>query len=1328
MDMIIKDFDEEKHIESSLYARSSEKNCLQNKSPIHADKIVEAVKASKLKHFEVYYQDKLVYKSTDITGSYYPALTRIYYEHCKRNYVSLKNSIITPTVRHYFRITSHTTIRPKVAEGFGDEERLVYDSNLPYKKKEPVFNETATYKHEFWLKRVYGVCIALQHHIDANITPAFEQLMSDMDDNNIEVSEFYTKTKDYRQRIKRAFEIDKEDRLTYLGASIKMNFVPTRFLHLQYVSELSSKLNIKPHVEVFENPNTQKVHFNLDKALRKIKFDAKAMPVKPKNYQENRATKSDFTIIYINKEIIEGLFGVKFDGIRSGYYELPYGVRVIDFLNTLDESFKFYYNESFIPAKQTIGFDCEFRSDTSHLLSFQFYNVQWGIGLITFYTGKKPSLKSTIAGMVANFKPKILDMVAHYNIAEMSHFDRFTHDLTAIFTKDIVEEHNANNTDKIENTRDNIKAKRNIGANNVLYTSSNCISSTRYINFKHKFRMPSPESDKKFINNVEVKCKLAIKDTYLQSNKQSLDNLGKMLNFTKEDLEKHEIENMDDLLHTNPMKYIKYSLKDSIITGLATIKLDENVIDSGFLNPRDNTHLIPAASTLAGNYFGEQLDKFGREKLGMANFSRYHQGWLRANQETENGTKKVWQLRPDLNEGALSYYGGRNECFFHGLTTEQVLDFDIKSAYPSAMLSLYSMDYGKTIIKSRPAYINKLNQDDYLKYPNLTSNNKELLDFIESLPINAMGYVCLRYYKFNKEVQYPVFPQKSKNSLVFTGSYNYSHKKDLLRHAELSLIINKSAKEEIEYSNLSNTISKEKFFSRKKQEAGLEGSFYYIDLISFLHAYKEAGLEEFALEKIVFYPPLKDEEGNILNLLGKAQVRVLNERAEAKKDKDKLKELMCKNVSNYGYGKITQGISGKRKFNIGDYLGYEEHVSTMHKAYNPTSALFNPVMAACITGMVRCAVSEAMETMYAKGFKSASVTTDGFAILGDAKIEDLNDNLGALNSFIKQTRLEYLNDDSPLYEIKHTSPKGEEYISIQTRFYWQVIHKDIPEAIIAKGGIQCPTKDKVEQTAFLKNAYLNPLDQVEMKRLISLRELVLDPDEIFRSITTKIEKSFDFDLKRKPIEPKETIAENNGKSYKKVSFHTKPYSSEEEYVNYKSAYHIYGSRKRNKLQSVEAVEDISIIADNLYFFLAHKDARGITTLRNFFIQAITDSIIHDFKEEGLNPAKDLKSFDIQRIYKDLGRLSHITSISEHLNIAKEARNYTLLSKDYLENIASKSTSIRKWLDLVKSRTYPITIKDITIKYSGQELIDKLYTPYQHKPTQHNQDITSSYTY
>jgi hypothetical protein len=88
----------------------------------------------------------------------------------------------------------------------------------------------------------------------------------------------------------------------------------------------------------------------------------------------------------------------------------------------------------------------------------------------------------------------------------------------------------------------------------------------------------------------------------------------------------------------------------------------------------------------------------------------------------------------------IGYMGGRNETYVFGMFKEGLYDYDIKNAYPLAMLSIQDVDWNNEI---------EITNED-----------------INKLSFNDLGFLQIKF-EFKDNVKYPLFAVKTDRGLIF---------------------------------------------------------------------------------------------------------------------------------------------------------------------------------------------------------------------------------------------------------------------------------------------------------------------------------------------------------------------------------------------------------------------------------------------------------------------------------------------------------------------------------------------------------------------------------
>ena len=244
-----------------------------------------------------------------------------------------------------------------------------------------------------------------------------------------------------------------------------------------------------------------------------------------------------------------------------------------------------------------------------------------------------------------------------------------------------------------------------------------------------------------------IRTATLVRDTMLlSSNNSSLQSLGENIGIEKLDCSDY-VDHMDKLLHDDIGRYVECGLSDSVISLLWTLTFNDNN-----LNQKD---IYATVGSAAAHRIRESIkaknrwttDKKKKKKyLSIFEAGNYYQG----------RNQKISDKRSLIEQDAInSFFGGRNECFSHGIFTaepgKEFLDIDLRSAYPIAMCICFNMNWDNPIVCS----YNRDNTDNGIL-------QSEMFQF------NDLGFGLVDF-EFPKELTYPCIPVKSTtfNGLVF---------------------------------------------------------------------------------------------------------------------------------------------------------------------------------------------------------------------------------------------------------------------------------------------------------------------------------------------------------------------------------------------------------------------------------------------------------------------------------------------------------------------------------------------------------------------------------
>ena len=228
-----------------------------------------------------------------------------------------------------------------------------------------------------------------------------------------------------------------------------------------------------------------------------------------------------------------------------------------------------------------------------------------------------------------------------------------------------------------------------------------------------------------------------IKDARLLAGGGSLKSLGKEIGISKIDIGEN-IKRMKDFYNENREMFLNYAINDAVIA-VKYFEMLVRKIEEVFGMDKNLVFKINTASGIGEKYFSnivlKNVDKneyFGKRKIEKIYWNKHLKRLMKF--------VKV-DFDKELNFWKEAYFGGRNETYLFGyFKSVEWYDYDIKNAYPLAMLSIQDVDW-------------------FDRY-SIKNDNIHLLDF------NDIGFIKLEF-EFKEDVGYPVFPVKTDYGLIF---------------------------------------------------------------------------------------------------------------------------------------------------------------------------------------------------------------------------------------------------------------------------------------------------------------------------------------------------------------------------------------------------------------------------------------------------------------------------------------------------------------------------------------------------------------------------------
>lgn len=280
-----------------------------------------------------------------------------------------------------------------------------------------------------------------------------------------------------------------------------------------------------------------------------------------------------------------------------------------------------------------------------------------------------------------------------------------------------------------------------------------------------------------------------------------------------------------------------------------------------------------------------------------------------------------------------------------------------------------------------------------------------------------------------------------------------------------------------------------------------------------------------------FLKPLLREDLTVSKSLAYAVRQSVQDRNLAKElfGKKSLEEQLIKTMANSFYGKVAQSVVKKSTWSA-----YSQQMQDLG-----CSSVTNPVSASLITAYVRAELIAVLNEIEELGYKSYSVTTDGFiSDIPEEKLKDL-DMMG-FKSSSEKARL-FLTDgqDASIWEVKH---EQDCFLNLTTRGNVGLDQG----SVCAHNSLKSPYPSKsFEDRLWMIDECLTREGPVSytQKVFVGFKELALGAP--FRVFDSKRKVHQDFDFKRKPVkESFKTIKPTiEGKTFELENFDTMPFKT-----------------------------------------------------------------------------------------------------------------------------------------------------------------------------------------
>ena len=590
---------------------------------------------------------------------------------------------------------------------------------------------------------------------------------------------------------------------------------------------------------------------------------------------------------------------------------------------------------------------------------------------------------------------------------------------------------------------------------------------------------------------------LSIRDTLTHTppKQGSLAQLGTAIGIPKVDIPASTKEHMDAFLLNDPVGYFEYASTDSVITLLYASSLYG-------VNVLPKVTITSAAASVMRNVIADYL---GIERDDREEFDKIYRGLRKVTKGTvATGNVQVpyiqaMDVEPINLEtqaaqymASFAYHGGYNGCSEVGYFTNHTNDFDLKNAYPTAMVLVPDINWEKPIKRE----FNNIS---------LPAAAEDLFGTSGSLPL---VYAHVQAFKFPADTAFPCIPVVVEGIPVYPLEYD----------------------EKAEYC---------------KHVPGV-----YVTGPELLLAYKLGATV--TIDKAYELATLSCTEDNTIYIsysLAEGVKSLIEDRAQAKAYaktmnlKNYLPDTILKIMVNSCYGKVAQNVIEKRTWDA-----YSEEMTTIGASF-----ITNPVSASMITAIIRCVLIAAQNQCVAKGYHVYSVTTDGF--ISDVSEEVLAGlDLYGFTQWLYEARMFLTNNQSgAIWEVKH---QQDDLLNFTTRGNVSLDVNGVLARNNVVTNVKPSDIGSYAERLWLMDQVLSRTGKIEFESgdWTKFKSIVLKKADDFDIVTSKKHISMDYDMKRKPVYEsfktvKPIIA---GKEYQIACFTTVPYTDIGEYKRYKT--------------------------------------------------------------------------------------------------------------------------------------------------------------------------------
>ena len=591
--------------------------------------------------------------------------------------------------------------------------------------------------------------------------------------------------------------------------------------------------------------------------------------------------------------------------------------------------------------------------------------------------------------------------------------------------------------------------------------------------------------------------KLSIRDTLTHTppRQGSLAQLGNAIGIPKVDIPASTKEHMDAFLLDDPVGYFEYASTDSVITLLyATSLYGVNVIPK--------VTITSAAASVMRNVIADYL---GIERDNREEFDKIYRGLRKVTKGTvATGNVQVPYIQAmdvepiNLETQAVqymasfAYHGGYNSCSEVGYFTNHTNDFDLKNAYPTAMVLVPDINWEKPVKRE----FNDIS---------LPAAAGELFGTSDSLPLD---YAHVQSFKFPADTAFPCIPVVVEGIPIYP--LEYDEKAEYCKYVPGVYI---TGPELFLAYKLGATVTMDKAYE-------LATLSYTEDSTTFVSYSLAEGVKSLIEDRA----------------RAKSYAKTMNL-------KNYLPDTILKVMVNSCYGKVAQNVIEKRTWDA-----YSEEMTTIGASF-----ITNPVSASLITAIIRCVLIAAQNQCVAKGYHVYSVTTDGF--ISDVSEEVLAGlDLFGFAQLLYEARMFLTNNQSgAIWEVKH---QQDNLLNFTTRGNVSLDVNGVLARNNVVTNVKPSDKGSYAERLWLMDQVLSRTSKIEFESgdWTKFKSIVLKKADDFDIVTSKKHISMDYDMKRKPVYEsfktvKPVIAD---KQYQIACFTTVPYTNIGEYKRYKT--------------------------------------------------------------------------------------------------------------------------------------------------------------------------------